>query len=177
MPANTGCPSQDLNFLSPNGFRFSIERLPKVSFFTQTIALPDVSLGDNGVATPLSRIAIPGDDLTFSPLVVPFIVTADMSNWLEIWRWIQGLGFPESYDQYTTEQNTRGPSGSSDLAKNYSDAFLTVLGSNNVAVKTFRFVDCFPTSLSGISFASTNTDVQYATAQIVLNYSYFKIDS
>jgi len=176
MPSNTGCPSQNLNFLSPNGFRFSIERLPTVSFFTQTISLPDISLDDVSQPTPLSRIAIPGDQLTFNPLTVPFVVDEEMRNWTEAFKWIQGLGFPESHRQYTTEQLMRGYNETAELPKNYSDAFLTILGSNNMAVKTFRFVDCYISGLGGITFASTNTDVQYATSMLSLNYSYFKID-
>jgi len=170
------CPSQNLNFLTPNGFRFSVERLPIVSFFTQSITLPGVSLGDVGVGTPLSHIPIPDSKMEFQPLIVPFIVDSGMTNWFEAFKWIQGLGFPQEYPQYTTEQLMRGYETSAELPRNYSDAFLTVLGPHNTPVKTFRFVDCFPIALEGISFASTNTDVQYVTSQMTLIYSYFKLD-
>lgn len=172
----TQCPSMELNFLSPNGFLFSVERLPTVSFFSQSISLPNLSLADIGQQTPLSRIAIPSDQLEFGPLVVPFIVDEQMKNYLEVFAWLRGLGFPEDYQQYTVEQMTRAHMSNEDLPRNYSDATLTILSSNFMPVKTFRFVDCFPTSLDGISFSSANTDVQYATSSVTFNYSYFKID-
>ncbi len=175
--ANLQCPSIDTNFLIPNGFMFTIERLPKVSFFTQSIALPSLSLPALEQPTPLSIIEVPSDKLLFSSLEVPFIVDEKMDNWMEVFKWMQGLGFPEEYPQYTTENQTRnGMGGMSELARNYSEAKLIILGSNNQPVRTFNFVDCFPTSLSGINFSSTNTDVQYATASVTLEYSYFYVD-
>lgn len=170
------CPSQNINFLSPNGFKFSVERLPKVSYFTQSVALPTLTLGDVGMPTPLlAKVGIPSDQLEFSPLVVPFMVDSDMQNWIEIFNWIRGLGFPEEYPQYTQENSKRGFDLSSELPRNYSDAFLTILNAHNNPVKTIQFIDCFPVALEGITFSSTNTDVQYATSSITFNYSYFKI--
>lgn len=175
--ANLACPSQDINFLSPNGFLFSIERLPKVSYFAQTISIPTVSIQRLDYPTPLSNIGIPGDKQEFAPLVVPFIVDETMSNYLEVFRWIEGLGFPQDYQQYRTQNNTRERGvGASEVSKNYSDATLIVLGSNNMPVKTFVFVDCFPTSLSISEMGTTNTDVQYAVATATFEYSYFRIE-
>lgn len=176
--ANLQCPSVDMNFLVPNGFMFTVDRLPKVSFFTQSISLPSLSLPALEQATPLSMIEVPSDKLLFAPLEVPFIVDGKMDNWMEVFKWMQGLGFPENYPQYTEENQSRyGINGMSELARNYSEAKLIVLGSNNEPIRTFNFVDCFPTSLSGINFASTNTDVQYATASVTLEYSYFYVDN
>lgn len=173
--ATLTCPSVDLNFLSPNGFMLSIDRTPKVSFYTQEVNLPGLSIASLDTPTALSSISIPSDKLNFEPLVFTFIVDEQMENWLELFRWMRGLGHPESYEQYTTENN-RSFRQMAELERNYSDVTLQVLGSNNLPVRTFRFVDCFPTSIGGITFNSTNTDVQYATATVTLEYSYFKLD-
>ena len=176
MP-NLQCPSVELNFLIPNGFMFKVERLPKVSFFTQSIELPSLSLPAIDLPTPLSVIDVPSDQLQFSTLSVPFIVDEKMDNWVEVYKWMRGLGFPENYSQYTTENSPRNNMNNiSELQRNYSQATLIVLGSNNTPVREFTFVDCFPTSLSGISFSSTNTDVQYVTATVELEYSYYYIN-
>ena len=176
MP-NLQCPSIDMNFLVPNGFMFKVERLPKVSFFTQSIELPALSLPALDVPTPLSVIEVPSDKLQFSTLNVPFIIDEKMENWIEVYKWMRGLGFPENYPQYSTENMVRnGIEGLSELQRNYSQASLVILGSNNVPVREFTFVDCFPVALSGISFSSTNTDVQYATATVELEYSYYYIN-
>ena len=173
--ANLSCPSTDLNFLSPNGFKLSIDRMPNISFFAQEVSLPGISLPRLDQGTTLSTIAIPSDKLVFDQLEVTFIVDEQMNNWYEVFKWMQGLGHPEDHRQYTLENN-RGFTSESELSRNFSDATLSILGSNNVPVRTFRFVDCFPSSLSGFSFATTNTDVQYVTSRVTLEYTYFKLD-
>lgn len=175
--ANLSCPSSDLNFLSPNGFLLNIERLPKVTFFCQQVSLPGVSLVSLEEPTPLSTIKIPSERLEFEPLNLTFAVDGQMNNWMEVFAWMRGLGFPETATQYSTENLIRGYDSSSELSKNYSDARLIVLGANNTPIRTFTFVDCFPTTLSGIEFNSQNTDVQYATSSLTLEYSYYKIDT
>lgn len=176
MPTLT-CPSTDLNFLSPIGFRLSIERLPNVAFFTQQIDLPTVTLEPLEEATPLSTIKIPSERLNFGELSLMFAVDGQMNNWNEVFKWMKGLGFPEDPTQYTTENMLRSFDTSSDLSKNYSDARLMILGANNLPIRTFTFVDCFPSSLGGIQFGTTHTDVQYATASLTLEYSYFTVDN
>lgn len=176
MPTLT-CPSTDLNFLSPIGFRLSIERLPNVAFFTQEIQLPTVTLEPLEEATPLSVIKVPSERLNFGELNITFAVDGQMNNWFEAFKWMRGLGFPEDQTQYTVENQIRSFEASSELAKNYSDAKLMVLGANNAPIRTFNFVDCFPSSLGGIQFGTTYTDVQYATASLTLEYSYFTVDN
>jgi hypothetical protein len=164
------CPSVDTNFLNSNDFSLSIERLPGVSFFSSEVELPGVTLNSLDEPTPLSDIKIPGDRLSFDTLSVTFYVDANMANYIEAFKWMQGLGFPRNHEQYTRENNTR-PSYLSELEKNYSDASLMVIN----AGKTFKFIDCFPTRLSGIRFETQAQDVTYAVATLDLDYSYFII--
>lgn len=170
------CPSIDHRFLSPNGFLFVIERLPKVSFFTKDINLPALSLQNLEQQTPLGRIEIPSDKLDFDQLTLNFLVDEKMDNWIEVFQWMQGLGFPENYPQYTIENNKRRVDISADLPKNYSDAKLFILSSNNVVTRTVNFVDCFPVALGGIQFDSQNTDVPYVVSSLTLEYSYYTIE-
>lgn len=172
--ATLTCPSTDLNFLTPTGFILVIERLPKVSFFAQNVTLPTVSLVALEQQTPLSRIEIPSDRLEFGSLTINFIVDEQMNNYMEVFNWMKGLGFPELYPQYTIENN-RGLEGTSELQRNYSEAKLIILGSNKAPVRTVNFYDCFPTSLSGFETDSTATDIQYIRSTLELEYSYFDI--
>ena len=174
--ADLTCPSIDTNFLNPNGFFLQIERMPLVSFFCQDITLPDLSLPPVEQPTPLVNIQVPTDKLQFSPLTIEFAVDAKMRNWQECFKWMQGLGFPENYEQYTRENQSRGFQDSADLPKNYSDATLFILGKNNEVTKKFKFVDCYPSSLGGIRFSTQNQDVLYAKSSITLHYSYFFVD-
>ena len=72
------------------------------------------------VPTPLKSIEIAGDEVNFEELTIKFIVDENMKNWLSIYDWIVGLGFPtpEGQDKY------KKLSEDSELT---TDATLTVL--------------------------------------------------
>lgn len=176
MP-NLACPSTELDFLQPSRFKLSIDRLPDVSFFVQSAEIPGVQLNSLESPNPLSNIQIPDSKLQFSPLNLTFIVDNKLNNWLEVFYWMQGLGFPEDWEQYRTESRNQrfADERMSDLARNCSNATLLLMGLDGSPTQTITFVDCFPTSLGGIPLDSTSTDVQYSTASLTLAYSYFKI--
>jgi hypothetical protein len=169
------CPiPSNINPLSPNGFQFSIVRLPDLSYFCQEVAIPSITLGAPEMLTPFSSQGIPGEMLTFDQLNIQFIVDEQMSNYKGIWNWMIGLGFPESYQQYINFQNSNNTLQLSESAKNYSGGFLQVLGSNNSAVQTIEFIDLFPIALNTITFQSTSQDVQYVIGQATFKYDYYK---
>ena len=174
--ANLECPSTDINFLSPNSFRFNIERLPGVSFFAQEVQIPGISIIPLEEATPLTSMKLPSDRLDFEPLQIPFIVDEQMKNWNEVFRWMRGLGLPEKYEQYREVNQSRGFADQNEEARNYSDATLIVLNSSNTPVKTLFFKECYPLSMSSIQLATTNTDVQYAICTLTLEYNYYTVE-
>lgn len=168
------CPiPSNINPLSPNGYMFSIQRLPKVSYFCQEVNLPTLTLGSTQQSTPFSQAILAGDILEYSPLTIQFLVDDAMENYKSIHNWMNGLGFPENHDQYQTMLDQSTNNGSN-LAKSYSDATLTVLGNSNNAIQTVQFVDMFPESLDSLTFVSTSQDVQYLVGSATFRYSYYK---
>jgi hypothetical protein len=175
MDKTLSCPlPSNINPLSPNGFNFTIQKIPSVNFFCQQVNLPGLTFGDPSFATPFASVPIPGDHITYDNLSVNFLVDENMENYRAIWNWIVALGFPQSYDQYITFINASQPSVLNELAKNYSDGMLEILGSSNTAVATIEFVDMFPVALDTILFQSTNQDVPYIVGQATFRYSYYK---
>lgn len=166
------------NFLSPLGFRFNLSRTPNTNYFVQTVTLPSLSLGDFDVETPFVKLPTPGTKLNFEPLSITFMVNEDLDNYLEIYNWLNGLGFPESYDQYrnyvrrpsiATEANSKG----GDI---YSDGTLMLLTSNHNANLKVVFKDMFPISLSDLAFDSTLTDVEYLRATVTFRYRNYTVE-
>ena len=95
------CPvPTNINPLSPNGFMFTIAKLPELSFFCQEINLPGITLGEPAMFNPFAQVPIPGETLTYDSLNVKFLVDENMDNYVAIYNWIVALGFPTSYDQY-----------------------------------------------------------------------------
>jgi hypothetical protein len=172
---NLTCPIPDnINPLSPNGFLFSIQKLPKLNFFCQQVNLPGIQLGSPEFGNPFQTAPIPGETLTYDQLSVQFLVDANMENYISIYNWIVALGFPNNYEQYVNFLNEDQRGVTSELAKNYSDATLTILGNNNTPIRTIEFVDMFPSSIDSLMFQSTNNDVQYLVGNAIFRYHYYK---
>jgi len=163
LPTNT-------NFLSPIGFRFQLNNFPDVNYFCQAATLPGISIATIPVPTPLKQIELPGDEVSFEELSIKFIVDENMKNWLSIYDWIIGLGFPtaEGQEKYTKLAAT------SELT---TDATLTVLTSNMNPQINFRFKDAFPLNLSSVAFDSGGTDVEYVTADVSFRYDVYTVEN
>lgn len=166
------------NLLSIVGFKFILERCPKVDFLCNQANIPDVNLGIAQQATYLKNIPVPGDKLNYGNLNLAFMVDEDMENYLQIYQWITSLGFPESIDQYQelrTEDRFYPTIDQDDRYNERSDATLMIINSDyNPSVK-IKFKDMFPVSLSGIPFNATSEQQQYYTAQASFMYSIFDV--
>lgn len=152
---------------------FSIQRLPKVSYFCQEVNIPSLTLAAAQQSTPFSQVLLPGETLEYGSLTVQFLVDDAMENYKSIHDWMIGLGFPEGHAQYQAMLDESSNTGSN-VAKSFSDATLIVLGNSNTAIKTIKFVDLFPESLESITFVSTSQDVQYLVGSATFKYSYYK---
>lgn len=168
-----------VNPLSPNGFRFSIMKLPDVTYNVQQVSIPNISLGDYDMTNLFATLPIPGNRLTYDPLSIQFLVDEGMRNYISIYNWMIGLGVPESFDQYKSfisgnDQSNLNGMVTGELERQYSVATLQILGSNNVAVRTIQFNDVFPISLDTLTFQSTNSDVNYLVGSATFRFSYYK---
>ena len=157
--------------MSPIGFTFSIARFPKVSFFSNKAALPQISLGGAEQSNYLKQLMHPGDRVEYGELPIEFLVDEEMLNYSLVHNWITGLGFPESMKQFadfTSDEVTE----QSDLKLQYSDATLGILNSNYNTIAQIKFWDIFPSSLSTLEFSAGETDVNYLVASATFSYMY-----
>ena len=158
------------SFLSPIGFKFQLNNFPAVNYFCQSATLPGVSISSISVPMQLKNIDIAGDEVTFEELSIKFIVDENMKNWLSIYDWIIGLGFPTPEDQAKYAKLAIA----SELT---TDATLTVLTSNMNPQINFVFRECFPTSLSAVAFDSGGTDIDYVTADVSFRYDVYTVEN
>ena len=179
------------DYASPIQFRFKMTKLPNVEFFVQTANIPAITLGETSIETPLKDIPIPGDKVTYSSLDVSFLVDENLNNYKELHDWIIGLGFPQDHTQFKNLLGTgsdRFPGTTSSTAATgtsiaqpldeggiYSDATLTVLNNKNIAKTEIRFQNVYPTSLGGLSYSITASDVDYLTVNASFSYMYYDI--
>ena len=158
------------SFLSPIGFRFQLNNFPDVNYFCQAATLPGISIGTIPVPTPLKQIELSGDEVSFEELSIRFVVDENMKNWLSIYDWIIGLGFP-------TEEGQAKYKKLAATSALTTDATLTVLTGNMNPQINFRFQECFPLSLSSIAFDSGGTDVEYVTADVTFRYDVYTVQN
>lgn len=167
------------NFLSPLGFTFTIKKTPGVNYFVQSVNLPSISLGTSDFNTPFVKIPLPGDHITYEPLVISFRVDEDMTNYGEIHNWILATGFPDSFTQYQSMSEVtklRGTATRMTGESQFSDATLMILNSVKAPVVEFKFVDLYPVSLSELQFDTRNTDVDYVEASVTFVYRKFDLN-
>ena len=169
------------NYMSPLGFKLILTKTPKVDFLCQSANIPQISMGTAVQPTYLKDIPVPGDKVLYDDLSVRFLVDEKMENYLAIYKWITGLGYPENLGQYNQlkKDDIRTDASATDDADpryfEFSDATLQVLNSNYRPSVLVNFKDAFPTSLSTLDFDVTTRDYNYFTAEVSFKYTIFNI--
>ena len=179
-----------LDYASPTQFKFNIIQLPKVEFFTTACNLPSITLADSIFPTPFTDIPVMGDKLTFDNLIISFIVDESLENYVQLHKWLYGIGFPKSRQQFA---DFRGEESVTPIARQgistdigdvkpatasrglFGDATLTILSNKNNPLVEVRFRDVYPASLSGLDYNQNATDVEYLTATCDFKYTLYEI--
>jgi hypothetical protein len=164
---------QNRNFLSPVGFKFTLAKYPKVSFFCNSSRIPEISLGTAIQPSYLKDLDVPGEKLTYGDLTISFLVDEGLENYMAVHNWMIGLGFPETTQQF--KNLTTNDDGIRDLKEQYSDGSLSILNSNYRTTANVKFKDLFPVSLTSLEFDSSVTDIQYFTAEATFKYTVYNI--
>ena len=171
---------QNRNYLAPTGFKFTVSRAPKISYFGNQVNLPSLTLGIANQPTYLKNIPRPGTEVDFEDLVINFLVDEDLENYLEIQNWIRGIGYPESLDQIYDFQKDDSNSMKDKYAEEinlFSDGTLTILNNVNLPKFKVNFEGMFPYALSNLNFDATQSDLEYFTAQVSFKYNIYNIVS
>ena len=164
------------NFLSLVGFKFVLNRCPKVDFLCNSANLPSITLGVAEQANYLRNIPVPGDKLQYDDLRITFMVDEDMENYLQLYQWMTSLGYPESINQYSELLNNKiEVDDPNDPSNERSDATIQVLSSNYNPSVSIKFKDVFPYQLSGVPFTATADEQTYYTAEAAFKYTLYDV--
>ena len=163
------------NFLSGVGFKFNLTKFPKVDFFSNSARIPELNLELTQQASYLKNIDVPGERLTYGDLTLRFLVDENMENYISVYTWLKGLGFPESTKEF--KELTTDKDGQRDPKEAFCDGTLRILNSNYREVAKVKFIDLFPTSLTSLEFDATNTDIQFFTAEATFKYTIYNLES
>jgi len=164
---------ENRNFLSPIGFKFTLAKYPKVSFFSNSTRIPEINMGTAIQPTYLKDLDVPGDKLSYGDFSLRFLVDENMENYMTVHNWLTGLGYPETTQQF--KDLTTNDDGIRDLKEQFSDGSLHILNSNFRTQAIVKFRDLFPTSLTSLEFEASDTDINYFTAEVGFKYTVYNI--
>jgi hypothetical protein len=163
------------NFLQPNKFQLNFSRAPNIQYFCQSLSVPGISLSEVPRQTPFVDLYSPGEKAIYDVLNITFMVDEHLSAWLEMHDWIRAMTFPENFDEYKNlsrlSKNISNPK-----TPQFSDATLTVLSSSNNPTWRFKFIDCFPTSISAFVLSASDSPENVVTADATIRFAYYNIE-
>jgi hypothetical protein len=163
---------KNTNFLQDSSFQLVLPRFQNVQFHGQGVSIPGITLNAARAATPYVDMPLAGDKMVFSPLQTTFIIDENLSNYEEIFNWMQSISFATSNEDFTNYRE-RGPAKIQSLGE--QDITLTILNSKNNPVVDFIFHDAIPVGLSGPTLMTTSNDLSYLTCTATFEYTYFKM--
>ena len=174
-----------LDYANSTQFRFIINQLPLVEYFTTACNVPGLSVPNTEFGTPFTNVPIVGEKAEFEDFSLTFIVDEYLENYLSMYNWITGLGFPESRQQFVDFRDTTSDTSDLNTAREgrkgdrsmYSDATLTILSNKNNPIVEVRFKDMFPISLGELSYDQAADDVNVLNVEVTFKYQQYTIVS
>jgi hypothetical protein len=146
------------NFLNPSSFVLTLDSqtYSGAEFTIQTMVLPDVTVEGAPLQYKQINVGRVGDKINFGAFEVSYLIDEDLLNYKEIFDWLKS----NVETNHTATNHVR-------------DLTLTIMNSANNVTKEIKFVDAYPISISSLPFDITTTDVEYLTAVVTFEYSYY----
>ena len=160
----------NINYLQSTQFKVIIDRkqFANLEFFAQSFSHPGVTL--TSAPMPYKRIAsigLPGDTLTIDELQLQIIVDENMQSYIEMYNWAELL---------TQERTNLGPDVVPiPVISHEADISVLLMTNSNKLVKTIRYIDCVPTGIGNLNFASSTNEPQMVTFNASFRSEYFVI--
>lgn len=147
------------NHLDATDFQINIPRLPEADFAAKQFTLPGISGSAVKVAGPFNPVNMGYDRVEYEELQLMFTVDENLKNYMAAFNWIKSIGADKALNHDR---------------KNYtSDVIVIPYTSSDRPLKSIKFVNAFPISLSGVEFSTTESDVVYPTATITMTYDFY----
>lgn len=175
MTAITRTPS-NINLLHPNKFTLTFQRLPEMQYFCQGASVPGVSMGEAPRNTPFVDLYSPGEKIIYDLLNVTFFVDEELKSWLGVHDWIRAMTFPETFEEYLKLGSQVKHMPQRPEFPQFSDATLTLYSSSFKPYYRFKFVDCFPISLSSFVVSAEQSPDNVITADASFRFAYYRVE-
>lgn len=157
------------NFLQSNSYQLILPRFPKVQYFATDFVIPDIELPFATAPTPYTDMRLPGDKPVFGLMNFNFMVDDTLSNYKEVFDWLNSIGTSNTQIDYTnfTNKDSHQPLGE-------QDAMVMILSSKGNPIGGFRFLDSFPVALGGMPMTSQDPGTNYVKVALTMAYTRFE---
>lgn len=135
---------------------FTITGFRDISFKLQNAAVPDVNLGGSPFPTRTVDIMIPSNKLAYDPVPFNFLVSEDLREWIEVYKWMDDLTRLDGQNDMTAE--------------------LTILDSVNRPVARFLFTGVYPLMLGGLQYSMIGQE-SVLSCNLTLQFDEFQVES
>jgi len=168
------------NGLYGNHFRFTLQALPDLTYFAQSVQVPALTIPTTKRGTPFTQIAEVGDHIQYGPITVSYQIDAQFKTYQSLYWWLKGYGFPHSYDEVRDFRELRAKNlpqpraMTKDIEK--TTAVLHILQPDTEKpLVEFVFTDVFPTSLSELQFTTTADDATQLFTIATFEFTEFEL--
>jgi hypothetical protein len=165
----------ELSYVPPQNFYMVVDLLPTVTFNAQQIQIPTISGGEALLSNRFnpSKAFIPGDGIDFGNLDVTFLIDKEFRTYLSILQWMKGTYAPETTQQFKEYTESRDNISGTKFSKTMSNITVVATDAGNQPLIHWNFYNCFPVSLDGPQFDSTQPDINYLTSTVSFRHHYF----
>ena len=163
---------QKLNQLESKDFKLVIHRAPMVNFFCVQAPIPAVQTGFAEYPNHFATVMVPGDKLRFNTLDVTMIVNEDMSNYLEIFNWMESFTTPDNGNQYSND--TQGVFAKLAASKVSDISQFVSTNKYNPNIE-FLYENAFPIGLGSLDLSVQQDDVMPVTVDVSFAYTKFTV--
>ena len=160
--------SGSYNYLSPTSFRVIVPKMPKFTYFVQSISVPSINISSMEIPAykGLPRQEVPSNLDISDDLIINFVVDENMENWQEVYDWMTEI-VPSS--ENNAEVNFK--------EELYSPIIILIYNSAKKLKKKITFNECYPISLSSVEFNSSVSDIDPLTMSASFEYSDLKVET
>lgn len=137
-------------------YTFIITGRRDLSFKITNAPLSAVQLGGAPFPTRGLDIFVPSNKLAYDPMVLNFLLSEDLTEWIDVYQWMYELS-------HKSEQT-------------FDTAELTVLNSQNVPVARFVYTGVWPLTLGDIQYTVVGEET-VISCNLALQFEQFTVES
>lgn len=157
-----------MNPLIKNKFRFELVDNNMNNFLDQVqdVSFPSVTLRNAHVtrSPKLSQTMIAGSATYFEDFQITFLIDEYLNSYFELYKWMLSV------------QNPTGPTTETETNVPHIGLLHVMNGTDDTIVMTFKFIDIYPKSLSGLEWTTKeggNLDTSACT--VTFGYTMFEL--